>query len=96
MTSKTNVCPYPPNQVRRYRRMRGLRIVDVGKMLGLRCPVHVSHWEKGRKLPSLRNAFKLSVAISAPVEILFAELYNEVRSNIRSVEWQRGIKRTYD
>jgi len=88
--------PIPPNQVRRYRRMRHLRLVDVAKLLGLKTAAHIAHWEKSRKLPSIRNALKLSAAVGCPVEILFGELFNEIRKQIHSRAQQERIKRQYN
>ncbi len=86
----------PPNQVRRYRRMRHLRLRDVAKLLGLSGAAHIAHWEKCRKLPSLRNALKLSAAVGCPVEILFGELFNEIRKQIHSRAQEERIKRQYN
>lgn len=72
----------PPNQVRRYRKKKNLRIKDVAKLMELSSPSHVSHWEKGRKLPNLTNALKLAAITGCTVEILFLELYNEIRHDV--------------
>lgn len=70
------------NQIRRYRRMRNLRLREVSALVGLTSPSHVSHWEKGRKLPKLKNALKLSAIIQCPVEILFNALFNDIRHDV--------------
>jgi len=72
----------PPNQVRRYRKKKNLRIKDVAKLMELSSPSHVSHWEKGRKLPNLTNALKLAAITGCTVEILFLELYNKIRHDV--------------
>ena len=71
-----------PNQIRRYRRKRHLRLRDVAYKLELSGAAHISHWEKGRKLPNLENALKLSAIIQCPVEILFFDLFNNIRNEI--------------
>lgn len=76
--------------------MRHLRLRDVAKLLGLSGAAHIAHWEKSRKLPSLRNALKLAGAISCPVEVLFRELFNEIRKQIHSKAKEHQIKRQYD
>jgi transcriptional regulator with XRE-family HTH domain len=35
---------------------------------------HISEWEKGRKLPTLKNAIRLSHILNTPVESLFPGL----------------------
>lgn len=70
------------NQIRRYRLKRNLRLREVTRLVGLTSPAHLSHWEKGRKLPKLINALKLSAVIGSPVEILFKELFDEIRHDI--------------
>lgn len=86
----------PPNQVRRYRRMRHLRLCDVAKLLGLSGAAHIAHWEKSRKLPGLRNALKLSASVGCPVEVLFGELFNEIRKQVHSKAKEHQIRRQYD
>lgn len=72
-----------PNQIRVYRRRRNLRLRQVASLAGLRSVSHVSHWEKGRKIPTLTNALKLSAIINCPVEVLFFDLFNSIRHGIR-------------
>jgi len=68
-----------PNQIRRYRHQRNLRLRDVSYLGDFGSPAPLSHWEKGRKLPSLANALKLSAVIGCPVELLFKELFDHFR-----------------
>ena len=71
-----------PNQIRCYRRRRNLKLRQVAMLAGLRTPSCLSHWEKGRKLPSLQNALRLSAIIQCPVEILFYDLFNAIRHDV--------------
>lgn len=71
-----------PNQIRCYRRRRNLKLRQVAKLAGLRTPSHLSHWEKGRKTPSLENALRLSAIIQCPVEILFIDMFNVIRHDV--------------
>ncbi len=71
-----------PNQIRCYRRRRNLKLRQVAKLAGLRTPSHLSHWEKGRKVPNLENALRLSAIIQCPVEILFYDLFNTIRHDV--------------
>jgi transcriptional regulator with XRE-family HTH domain len=68
-----------PNQIRRYRRQRNLRLRDVSYLGDFGSPAPLSNWEKGRKLPSLANALKLSAVIGCPVELLFKDLFDRFR-----------------
>jgi transcriptional regulator with XRE-family HTH domain len=87
---------YPPNQVRRFRKERGLRLRDMMLLTGAKSPAHFSHWEKGRKLPNLVNALKLSAVIQCPVEVLFAELFASIRSEVYARKQSLNIKLKYD
>ena len=71
------------NQLRRYRRQRNLKLVEVAKLIGHTTPSHLSHWEHGRKQPSLDNALKLSAVLKCPVEILFFDRFDEIRRQLR-------------
>ena len=71
-----------PNQIRRYRKKHNLRLREVAQLVGLTSASHLSHWEKGRKLPKLKNALKLSAIIQCPVEILFSGLFNDIRHDV--------------
>ncbi len=70
------------NQIRRYRRKHRLSLKKTARLIGLKNECHVSQWETGRKVPSLDNALKLSAALKCPVEILFLERFNQIRSEI--------------
>ncbi len=80
MTAKTK--KRIPNQIRCYRRRRNLKLRQVAKLAGLRTPSHLSHWEKGRKVPTLENALRLSAIIQCPVEILFIDMFNSIRHDV--------------
>lgn len=71
-----------PNQIRCYRRRRNLKLRQVAMLAGLTTPSHLSHWEKGRKVPNLKNALRLSAIIQCPVEILFYDLFNAIRHDV--------------
>jgi transcriptional regulator with XRE-family HTH domain len=74
------------NQIRLYRRKRNLTLRQVSGLVGLSSPSHLSHWEKGRKLPKLHNALKLSAIIGCPIEILFIDLFNSIRAEIHQAK----------
>jgi transcriptional regulator with XRE-family HTH domain len=70
------------NQIKRYRHQRHLRLRDVSYLGDFGSPAPLSNWEKGRKLPSLTNALKLSAAIGCPVELLFKEEFNHYQDEV--------------
>jgi len=88
--------PIYPNQIRRYRRKRHLRLRDIAKLTGRSDASHFSHWEKGRKLPTLTNALKLSAAIGCPVEVLFWDHFQPIRKNIYAKRKKFNIYPEYD
>ena len=84
------------NQLRRYRLKRGLRLRDVARLTGQSSPAHLSHWEKGRKLPSLSNALRLSAAIKCPVEVLFFDLFDQLRNETYENKKKHHVDYTFD
>jgi transcriptional regulator with XRE-family HTH domain len=43
---------------------------------------HIADWEKGRRLPTLENALRLSAAIACPIEVLFSHRFYQIRKEI--------------
>jgi len=84
------------NQLRSYREKRGLRQRDVARLIGQSSSAHLSHWEKGRELPSFTNALRLSAAIKCPVEVLFYDLFDQLRKDIYENKKKHNIKYTFD
>lgn len=82
----------PENQIRRYRLKVHLKLKEIATLMGHQTVAHASHFEKGRKLPSLANALKLSSILGCPVEILFCDLFNELRRDIINKKQAYGIK----
>lgn len=72
------------NDIRRYRHKRHLRLRDVAHLVGIENICHVADWEKGRRMPTLENALRLSVVIGCPVEILFLNRFCKIREGIAS------------
>lgn len=52
-------------------------------LLGHRNTAQLSRYEKSRRIPSLKTALKLEIIYAAPMRLLFSELYNEIREEIR-------------
>ena len=71
-----------PNDIRLYRHRQNLRIVQVAKLADVTDAALVSHWENGRKIPTLKNALRLSAIIQCPIEVLYLDLFQACRREI--------------
>ena len=78
-TSKTNTIDI-------YRRRMGFSTRHVARLLGDRDTSRISKYERGHRLPDLRNALRLAIILRVPVEFLFASLYESSREQIRAEE----------
>jgi len=58
----------------------------VARLLGHRDTSTFREFERGERLPSLVNAFRLSVILRVPVEFLFPDLYDGLKHEIRAQE----------
>jgi transcriptional regulator with XRE-family HTH domain len=76
------------NDIRLYRHKRHFRIKDVAKLIGITSSAHVAHWEKGRKRPSLVNCLKLAAVLKTTPDVLFSDLFKQIRTEI----YQRKVK----
>jgi len=85
-----------PNLIRLYRRKRHFKLKDIALLMNQKSSAHISHWEKGRKLPSLLNCLRLSAILKCPVEILFFELFNSVRKEVLELKKRYNLFETYD
>jgi len=77
-----NIRTIKTNQIRRYRKKRYLRQRDVTRILGIKETTDLYRWETAKKLPSLINALKLSVALNCPVELLFFDHYSQIKKDL--------------
>lgn len=74
------------NQIEHYRRRMRLKPRQVAHLLGHKDSSIFSRLERSKQLPSLMNAFRLSIILRVPVEFLFAALYDNLRQHIRTEE----------
>jgi transcriptional regulator with XRE-family HTH domain len=74
------------NRLDIYRRRMGFTPSFVARLLGHQDASTVSDYERGERLPSLVNAFRLGIILRVPVEFLFPSLYDELRQGIRAEE----------
>lgn len=75
-----------PNLLRKYRRIKGLKQIDVANILGLKSASRISRWEQGTCTPNTLNVFKLSVLYKVMVDSLFIDVFRELRSEIQKRE----------
>ncbi|MBW1738368.1 MAG: helix-turn-helix transcriptional regulator [Deltaproteobacteria bacterium] len=78
--------------IRTYRRRRHLLVKEVAALIGHHGSSSVSRWEHGHKRPCFRNAMKLAVILSCPIEVLFLNQFHQIRSSIRNTRKQLGIR----
>ncbi|MDA2938741.1 helix-turn-helix domain-containing protein [Acidobacteria bacterium AH-259-A15] len=67
-----------------YRKRMRLGQKQVAYLMGLKSVAHISHYERGLKLPRLENAIKLEVILNVPVSFIFPELTSRVRKEIHA------------
>ena len=77
------------NQIRRYRKKRCLRQQDVAKLMGVKQKNDFYRWEAGRRMPTLRNALKLSVALNCPVEILYLGHFKQIQKEMYPEKYKK-------
>ena len=58
----------------------------VAHLLGHRETSTFREFERGERLPSLVNAFRLGIILRIPVEFLFPDLYDGLKGEIRAEE----------
>jgi len=66
---------------------------QVAEILGYHSPTDISHYEHGRKVPSLVTALKLELVYRVPVAFLFPELYHELKEQLRAREERLLLRR---
>lgn len=77
-----------------YRRRMSLSQKEISRLLGHRDATVLSIYENGRRLPPLETALSLAIILRVPVEFLFPELFDELRSRIRQQEEVRYSRQT--
>lgn len=80
--------PKVANRLKYFRRLCGYTQEEVAALIEVN-PVQISDWEKGKKQPSLTNAFKLAKAYYRYTEHLFPELNSEIEQRINIKFQQR-------
>jgi DNA-binding XRE family transcriptional regulator len=81
----TNSKPIP-NQLRKYRKARGLTQRTVARILGFADASSISRWEQGVCLPTMRNMFRLAAIYRTLVDALYIDVLRTIREEIRGQE----------
>jgi transcriptional regulator with XRE-family HTH domain len=81
----TNNTPIP-NQLRKYRKARGLRQRDTARILGFADGSRISRWERGLCLPTAHNLFKLAAVYRTLVDALYIDTLRDIREEVRKRE----------
>ena len=74
------------NQLDHFRRRMRFTASHVGRLLRHQDASTLSDYERGERLPSLVNAFRLGIILRVPVEFLYPALYDGLRDEIRAEE----------
>jgi transcriptional regulator with XRE-family HTH domain len=74
------------NRLDYFRRRMRFSTSHIGHLLGHKDSSTYCDYERGDRIPTLVNAFRLSAILRTPVEFLFPSLYDSLRDAIRAEE----------
>ena len=74
------------NQLRKYRKARGLKQCDVARILGFADASSLSRSEHGVCLPSVMNMFRLAALYRTLVDALYIDMLRTIREEVRRRE----------
>jgi transcriptional regulator with XRE-family HTH domain len=78
------------------RKRLGLGQKQVAYLLDLKTADQISRYEQGLRLPTLETALQLEIIYGLPLQILFKELYDELRTHIcEHIEKNPTLKTLY-
>jgi transcriptional regulator with XRE-family HTH domain len=76
------------NQLRKYRKARGLSQIEAARRLGLKSTARLSRWENGKCLPNSWNMLWLAAVYHVQVDALFIDVLREMRRAVGRREQQ--------
>lgn len=79
---------YSTNKLAVFRKRMKFTQKQVAAILGLTNVSAISNYERGVSLPSLERAFSFAIVYRVPVELLFPDLYEWLRLELRQREAQ--------
>ena len=65
------------------RKRKGLEQKHLARLLNQRNVNQISRYENSSRLPTLQTALTLEIILGAPVRVLFADLYDQLQSQIQ-------------
>ena len=74
------------NQLRKYRKARGLSQCDAARILGFSDGSRISRWERGTCLPTAINMFKLAALYRTLVDALYIDVLRQIREEVKRRE----------
>src|ERR1051326_6043238 len=74
------------NTIDLYRQRMGFSATQVARLMGHSDASTFSDYERGNRLPSLKNALRLGIILRVPLEFLFGRLYEQLHAEIRTKE----------
>src|ERR1700741_1414676 len=74
------------NQLRKYRKARGLKQHEAARIIGLADASSLSRWEHGVCLPSVMNMFRLAALYRILVDALYIDTLRTIRDEVRGRE----------
>jgi transcriptional regulator with XRE-family HTH domain len=74
------------NQLRKYRKARGLNQRQAARILGFADASSLSRWEHGVCLPSVMNLFRLAALYRTLVDALYIDMLRTIREEVRRRE----------
>ena len=78
-----------PNALRKFRKTNGYSQKRVALLLGIRNAGMISRWEKGSRLPSPVNMFRLAVLYRTMVDALYSDLILVLRREMQAEREER-------
>ncbi len=75
-----------PNQLRKYRKTRGLSQKEVALILSIKSSSIISRWEKGSSMPEPVTMIKLAILYRTMVDALFIGLRRALLEEMRKRE----------
>lgn len=79
------------NQLARFRQEKSLEQKQVAVLLGHKGPQHISRYENGVRIPSLRTALKLAQIYGIPIQILLEGYFKACRDEIKRQEGRLSL-----
>jgi len=70
------------NSIWKFMKKRDYCLKQVAFLMGFKGLGQISCWVRGRKIPSLENALKLSITLNTPTEFLFHGQFQKFKNQI--------------